>query len=218
VGASPGGFQPTCWPFPAFGAINFHDALLPRHRGPNTTGWAFRAGDAETGLTVHRIGANFDTGPILAQTRFPIADDDDWASLMAQVMDHAPRLLRRALERIARGEVGDPQDERHATVAGLFEDSWRVIDWSQPARTIHNQVRSWIGWRDIPAGALAEVDGETVQITRTRLLPAEPTPGEHFSVGTVLQRDDERLVVQCGDGPIEILAWSAFYPGRELAG
>src|SRR3954462_15953294 len=42
---------------PWLGAINFHDAILPRHRGPNATGWAFRLGDAETGLTIHRLGS-----------------------------------------------------------------------------------------------------------------------------------------------------------------
>ena len=64
-----------------------------------------------------------------------------------------------------------PRTESQATEAGLFEDAWRIIDWSQPARTIHNQVRSWVGLRDIPLGALGEIDGETLQITKTRLVP-----------------------------------------------
>jgi methionyl-tRNA formyltransferase len=193
---------------PRLGAINFHDALLPRHRGPNATGWAFRLGDAETGLTIHRITAEFDTGPVLAQARVPIADDDNLSTLIARIVDHAPGLLRQALERVARGEPGDAQDESQSTEAGLFEDAWRIIDWTQPARTIHNQVRSWVGLRDIPLGALGEIDGESLQITRTRLLPDGPASQEPVPPGTVLQRDGERLVVQCGDGPIEIVSWS----------
>jgi methionyl-tRNA formyltransferase len=194
---------------PRLGAINFHDALLPRHRGPNATGWAFRLDDAETGLTIHRITPEFDTGPVLAQARVPITDDDNLSTLMAKIVDHAPALLRQALERVARGDPGDAQAEGQATEAGLFEDGWRIIDWSQPARTIHNQVRSWVGLRDIPLGALAEVDGETLQITRTRLIPDSPTAREPAPPGTVVHRDGERLIVQCGDGPIEILAWSS---------
>jgi methionyl-tRNA formyltransferase len=194
---------------PRLGAINFHDALLPRHRGPNATGWAFRLGDTETGLTIHRITAEFDTGPVLAQARVPITDDDNLSTLMAKIVDQAPALLRQALERVARGDPGDAQPESQATEAGLFEDGWRIIDWSQPARTIHNQVRSWVGLRDIPLGALAEIDGETLQITRTRLTPDTPTTREPAPPGTVVHRDGERLVVQCGDGPIEILAWSS---------
>src|ERR687893_1528033 len=66
---------------PRLGAINFHDALLPRHRGPNATGWAFRMGDAETGVPIHRLTPEFDTGEILAQARIPISDDDDRSTL-----------------------------------------------------------------------------------------------------------------------------------------
>jgi methionyl-tRNA formyltransferase len=193
---------------PRLGAINFHDALLPRHRGPNTSGWVFRQGETETGLTIHRLGPEFDTGPILAQVRIPVTDEDDFTSLMAKVVAHAPELLHQALERVARGDPGDPQDESQATEAGLFEEAWRVIDWSQPARTVHNQVRSWIGLRDIPAGALGEIDGETLQITKTRLTPDGPMEHEPVPPGTVVYRDGERLVVQCGDGSIEILRWS----------
>jgi methionyl-tRNA formyltransferase len=193
---------------PRLGAINFHDAILPRHRGPNATGWAFRQNDAETGLTIHRLGPEFDTGPLLAQVRVPITDDDNMSTLMAILVDHAPELLRQALKRVAHGDPGDPQDESQATEAGLFEDAWRVIDWSQPARTIHNQVRSWVGMRDIPLGALGEIDGETCEITKTRLAPDELTEHEPAPPGTVLRRDGERLVVQCGDGPIEVLTWS----------
>jgi methionyl-tRNA formyltransferase len=193
---------------PRLGAINFHDALLPRHRGPNATGWAFRMDDTETGLTIHRITPEFDTGPVLAQVRVPITDDDNLSTLIAKIVDHAPGLLRQALQRVAQGEEGEPQDESQATEAGLFEDAWRIIDWTQPARTIHNQVRSWVGLRDIPLGALGEIDGETLQITRTRLVPHELTNQEPAPPGTVLRRDGEHLVVQSGDGPIEILAWS----------
>ena len=194
---------------PRLGAINFHDAPLPRHRGPNATGWAFRLGDAETAMTIHRLTPEFDAGPILAQAAVPITDDDDMATIVSQFGGHMPTLLHQALERVARGEEGDPQDESQATEAGLFEDAWRLIDWTQPARTVHNQVRSWVGFRDIPAGALAEVGGETWQITKTRLLPVETEPREVAPPGTVVHRNGDRLVVQCGDGPIEILAWSA---------
>jgi len=192
---------------PRLGAINFHDALLPRHRGPNATGWAFRLDDRETGMTIHRLTPEFDRGPILAQVRVPITDDDDPESLWGRMAEFEAGMLRHALERVARGEPGEPQDEGQATEAGLFEESWRTIDWSQPARTIHNQVRSWVGLRDIPAGALGEIDGDLLHITRTRLIPAGSNVWQTRSPGTLLDRDDEHVIVQCGDGPLEILAW-----------
>jgi methionyl-tRNA formyltransferase len=208
-GGFPWRIPPEVLALPRLGAINMHPALLPRYRGPAAIEWALRNGDAELGFTVHRLSPDFDTGPILAQARIPIADEDDIDSLVAKFGPVLPELLGQALERVTRGDPGEAQDEAEATYAGLFEDAWRVIDWSQPARTIHNQVRSWIGLRDIPLGALGEIDGETLQITKTRLAPAEPEPREPVPPGTVVQRDGERLIVQCGDGAIEILAWSA---------
>lgn len=192
---------------PRFGAINFHDALLPRHRGPNATGWAFRLDDRETGVTIHRMTPEFDAGAILAQVRVPITDDDTWATLVPRFVERMPDLLRQAITRVAHGEPGEPQDERLATEAGLFEEAWRTIDWSQPARTVHNQVRSWVGLRDIPPGAFGEVDGQVLQIIKTRLLAAGAAEGEAAPSGALLQRDAERLLVQCGDDPLEVLTW-----------
>lgn len=196
---------------PRLGAINFHDALLPRHRGPNATGWVFRLDDRETGITIHRMTAEFDGGAILAQARVPVGDDDTWHTFVPQFATLMPGLLGEAMERLGRGDEGEAQDEALATEAGLFPPEWRSIDWSQPARAIHNQVRSWVGLRDIPAGALGEIDGQMMQVERTRLLPRADGAQAAMAPlpGTVLSRASDALVIQCGDGPLEILEWHA---------
>ncbi|HZP21590.1 MAG TPA: formyltransferase family protein, partial [Bauldia sp.] len=132
---------------PRLGAINLHPARLPHHRGPAAVEWAFRNGDAEIGFTVHRLADGFDTGAILAQGGVPIAADDDIDTLMPKLGALIPGLVRTALERVARGEPGEPQDEAQASYDALFADDWRFIDWNRPARDIHNQVRSWTGIR-----------------------------------------------------------------------
>ena len=190
---------------PPLGAINMHPSLLPRHRGPHAVEWALRCGDPEIGFTVHRLAAGFDTGPILAQGSVPILDDDLVEDVIGRFLGIVPELLAVAIARVARGEPGEPQDEALATYAGRFEDAWRAIDWASPARTIHNQVRSWTGFRGMPHGAIGELEGEPVTITRTRLLDGTM---DAAAPGTLLARHDESLVVQCGDGPLEILAWT----------
>ncbi|HET7094494.1 MAG TPA: formyltransferase family protein [Thermomicrobiales bacterium] len=190
---------------PRLGAINLHPARLPRHRGPGSVEWAFRNGDPEIGFTIHRIADDFDNGPILAQGGVPIDDDDDFDTLMPKLGALIPDLIRVALNRVARGEAGEPQDESQASYAGLFDAEWRIIDWNRPARLIHNQVRSWTGVRDIPRGALGQIDGATLQIVKTRLLPPAPASA---APGTLLRRDAERLVVQCADGPLAVVAWN----------
>jgi methionyl-tRNA formyltransferase len=200
---------------PRLGAINLHPALLPRYRGPYAIEWGLRNGDPEAGFTAHWIGPEFDTGAILSQVSFPIGDDDDIDALLGRFGEVLPELIVAALERVATGDPGDPQDESQATYAGLFEDSWRQINWQEPARVVHNQVRSWTGVRDIPKGAIAEVDGERLLIFRTRLAPDLPAAANGATPGTVVQRDDQRLVVQCGDGPLVLLAWEPVAIGAD---
>jgi methionyl-tRNA formyltransferase len=191
---------------PPLGTINMHPALLPRHRGPHSFENAFRVGDAETGFTIHRMSTDFDTGNILAQVRVPIEDDDDLAALLAKFGPLTPTLIQEALERVARGDAGEPQDESLATYAPKPEPEWRIIDWDRPARTIHNQVRTWTGARYMEKGAFGLVGGQRVLVLRTRLVPTS----DRFPLaapGTVLERDGDRIVVHCCDAPLALIEW-----------
>ena len=158
------------------------------------------------GFTIHWLDSEFDTGPILAQGSVPIANDDDAASIIQRLPQISSGLLVKALSRVAQGERGEPQDESKATYAGAFEDEWRTIDWVRPARLIHNQVRSWTGFRGVPKGAIGVVDGSPLTITSTRLLDGGTTT--HVTPELVLRRTDDRMTIQCGDGPIEIVSWA----------
>lgn len=194
-----------CWGFPwkiplaalevpRLGSVNMHPALLPRHRGPIPLAWALRDGDSVWGQTWHRMDAELDTGNLLAQGTVPIEDDDVAIEQFApKLQAGALDLLPRALERVAAGDSGDPQPTKGATWAGHFEDDdYARIDWSQPARTIHNQVRAWhltFGLSGIRA-PIAELDGDEVVVLQTRL--TDPGGGAR--------------TVECGDGPLWVIA------------
>lgn len=190
---------------PRLGAINGHDALLPRYRGPNPQGWVFRNGDRETGYTIHRLTHEFDAGPVLAQVRVPVTDEDDFDSLFARLLPLIPGVFGEALARVGRGELGEPQDEALASSAPFFEEEWRRIDWSRPAGVIHNQVRSLIELPGQPAGAIGEVAGSRLRILKTRLAGESGSTNGRLP-GAVLREDGEEVLVQCGDGPLRILA------------
>jgi methionyl-tRNA formyltransferase len=200
---------------PRLGAINLHPAPLPKYRGPFPLEWALRNGDPEMAFTVHRLAAEFDTGAILARGSVPILDDDAFDDVLARATGLIPGLLQEAIDRLTTGDCGDEQDEQDASYAGPFEPKWRIIDWSQPARQIHNKVRSWSGMRDMPRGAIGEIKGTPNVITRTRLIDAGRTGTALNSPGTVVSEADGRLVIQCGDGPLELIAWS---PDGEVDG
>lgn len=199
-----------CWGFPwkiplaalqvpRLGSINCHPGLLPRHRGPIPLAWAFRDGDGQFGVTWHRMDAELDTGAILAQATVPMEDDDfDIAAVGPRMGAIAIGMLPRVLERVAAGDPGDPQPVEGATWAGHFTDDYATIDWSQPARRIHDQVRAWLFTFGLsPAiGPLAEVDGRPVRVTRTSL----NDPG-----GSARR-------MEAGDGPIWLVSWEPAEP------
>ena len=144
-----------CWGFnwklpkealdvPRLGSVNQHPGFLPRHRGPYPMAWALRDGDGRFGLTWHRMDAGFDTGSILAQTTVPIDDTDTTIEHFgAKLLPAALDLLPQVLERIEAGDPGDPQPSEGATWAPAFDEDYATVDWTQPARAIHDQVRAW---------------------------------------------------------------------------
>jgi len=190
---------------PRLGAINFHDALLPKYRGRNAFGWALRNDEPEFGVTIHYMSPEFDDGAILAQQPIPIRDEDDADVLQDRIFQAIELSFLDAIDRIAAGDPGTPQSEAEVTHAGgAFEPEWRLIDWSQPARAIHVQVRSWHGFRDVPRGAFGDINGRRALITRTRLTEQ---PSHGAAPGTILQQfANGSLLIQCGDGPLELLA------------
>ena len=149
-----------------------HPAPLPRYRGPIPLSWALREGDTEFFLTWHRMDAELDTGPILAQSSIPILDEE------TTIFETGPRLIQaklellpRVFERLAAGDPGEPQATEGASWAGYFEEDYATVDWSQTAREIHNQVRAWnfaFGMGPVD-GPFAELDGKRVKLKRTSL-------------------------------------------------
>lgn len=188
---------------PTLGAVNCHGALLPKGRGINPVGWAFRNADPRMGMTFHYMTPELDDGPILSQASFPISDDDDIDTVAPKFFRHVPDTLHAALERVEAGDPGDPQDEFLATYADHFEPEWLYIDWHKPAREIHLQVRSWWGNRGETRGAIAEIDGVLTRVAKTQLMVPDEYP--FAEPGTVLQQESGTLLVQCGDGPLGIL-------------
>jgi len=194
---------------PTLGAVNAHPAVLPRHRGPNPLAWTLRNDEPEVGLTFHRMEAQFDTGPILVQGTQPITDGDTVEQIVEKLMTLYSDLLPEVLSRVAWEERGEPQSEERASQAGHFEESYREVDWSEPARAVHVRVRAcrMASWRDgIPYTALATLEGQRVQVLTTRM-PGLGYPGVAGAApGTVLaHHPDGSLLVQCGDQPVVVV-------------
>jgi methionyl-tRNA formyltransferase len=98
---------------PRYGIVNQHPAPLPRYRGPIPMSWALREGDDEIFITWHRMDAELDTGPILAQTSVPILDED------TSVWDIGPRTIEATTSaRTTRRSTGRRRGARSTTRCG----------------------------------------------------------------------------------------------------
>jgi methionyl-tRNA formyltransferase len=189
------------------GAINIHASLLPRWRGAAPIQRALMAGDRETGITIMRMDAGLDTGPMLAQERVPIACEDDAQTLHDRLAALGARMIVVALSNLAAGrEHAAPQPESGATYARKITKIDTQIDWQGDAGGIERLVRAL---RPHP-GAVTRWRGEALKIWAAR---CEPVPG---APGTVLQAGNDGIVVACGKGSLRALELQRA-GGRRLA-
>lgn len=142
------------------GALNLHPSLLPRHRGASPVPAAILAGDTETGVTLMRMDAGLDTGPIIAQDRMPIADAIAAPELEAILAAAAAALLERSLGPWLRGELAShEQPSEGATLTRPLRREEGRLDPRRPADHLARQVRAFRPW---PGSFVETVAGRLV--------------------------------------------------------
>lgn len=171
---------------PPLGWLNGHPSLLPRHRGPVPIAWAIRNGDSEVGITFHRMDAELDTGPILAQASLALGDYVAPDELYARMGPVVMQTLAQALERIAAGDEGTPQPAGGEYETFLPQED-AYLDPSRTAVELHRLVWAWR--YTVPVGpvrgALVELDGEMVRV-----------------LASSLAKVDGARTLECADGPL----------------
>lgn len=176
------------------GAINIHASLLPRWRGAAPIQRALLAGDRETGISIMKMDAGLDTGPVLSLHRLAIADDDDAQTLHDRLAALGAEAILAALADIAAGQAKPaPQAESGATYARKIETDEADLDWSRPCIELERVVRAL---RPFP-GARSQFGAAAVKIWRAHCVAREGTPG------TVLEVGAEGVLIACGKGALQ---------------
>jgi methionyl-tRNA formyltransferase len=150
------------WNMPRMGTVNLHGSLLPQYRGAAPINWAVINGEKETGVTTFQLQQDIDTGSILLQDRFPIADTDTAGDVHDRMKVIGARLLAKTIGGLAAGTlVATPQQNppqlKHAPK--IFTETCR-IDWNKNTSEIYNLIR---GLSPFPA-AFTELDGKTLKV------------------------------------------------------
>jgi methionyl-tRNA formyltransferase len=141
--------------------LNVHPSLLPRWRGAAPVERAIMAGDAETGVTIHRTVAELDAGPIAAQRAFPIGVDDDAGAVYARAAALAVELLDEALP---EPEFREQPSEGETYAAKIARED-RELDLTRPQEAL-NRIRAL----SPHIGARAVVDGRPLVVWKARLV------------------------------------------------
>jgi methionyl-tRNA formyltransferase len=150
---------------PEFGCINVHASLLPRWRGAAPINAAILHGDEETGITIMKMDAGLDTGPILSQRSVRIQPDETAGSLFETLSQLGADLLLEALAGYLAGEIEPrPQPEEGVTYAPMLKKEDGALDFSRPAEELERKVRAFNPW----PGTYFEWDGNLLKVHKAR--------------------------------------------------
>ena len=137
----------TILDLPKFGCLNVHTSLLPKYRGAAPIQWAIANGETETGVTVMKMDAGLDTGPIVSQRRTPILPEDDSATLHDRLARLGAELLAQTIPDFVAGKIQPlPQPAEGVSHAHKIKKEDGRIDWNLPAKTIWNRLRAFTPW------------------------------------------------------------------------
>jgi methionyl-tRNA formyltransferase len=152
----------------AYPLLNVHPSLLPRWRGAAPVERAIMAGDERTGVSIMRLTAGLDSGPVCAAAEEPIAPHDTYGSLAERLQRRGGELLVGVLDRWERGEPPrfDEQPEEGVTYAEKIGAEDRLLDPACTAVELERRVRALhphVGAR------LAREDGTLLGVSRAAL-------------------------------------------------
>ena len=181
---------------PRLGCINIHASLLPRWRGAAPIQRAVLAGESQTGVTLMRMEAGLDTGPILLQQTIPIGEADTAGSLHDSLSEIGAHALLTALEGLESGALQPrPQPSEGVTYAAKISKGEAVIDWTRSADEIARKVRAFNPW------PIAESHLEGEQL---RIYAASSTSNATGAPGTIAVTADGEVMVACGAGALAL--------------
>ena len=184
---------------PREGCLNIHASILPRWRGAAPINRAIMAGDTETAVQVMRMEEGLDTGPVCMSETVAIGPDMTAGDLHDRLSALGGDLIVRALAALSRNALAQvPQAEEGVTYAKKLSKTETRIDWTRPAREVHNHIRGLSPFPGAWCEPVIAGTAERVKVLRSSLADGQGAPGEVLSV-------DGAPVIACGEGAVRLV-------------
>jgi methionyl-tRNA formyltransferase len=183
---------------PAVLPLNIHASLLPHWRGAAPIQRSIENGDVVTGISIMKMEAGLDTGPVMVQRALRIGHNDHAGTIHDELARLGGICICEALARLQTGAYDlKPQDDSLATYAKKLEKKEGEIDWNRPAEAIHNQIRAMYPW----PGAFFDWTNPEGKVLRLHVTPGEVSEesAPKIAPGTVLGEMDGRLAITTAD-------------------
>ena len=193
---------------PQFGCLNVHASVLPRWRGAAPIQAAILAGDESTGVSLMRMTAGLDCGPVYCDSRIAIGEHETAGELHDRLAALGGELLVARLASILDGDLtATEQDESLASYAAKISKQDAELDWSLPADELQRRIRAY---NPAPGSYFfAESNAESLRI---KVWQASVVPELDEVPGTFFQYDTDGIVMACGQGGLRLESLQA--PGK----
>ena len=192
---------------PKYGCINVHASLLPSYRGAAPIQWAVLNGDAVSGVTTMFMDEGLDTGDMLLKATCSIPETMTAGELHDRLSVLGAQTLSETLDALQSGTlIREKQGESDTAYAAMLDKRMGNVDFTLPARVLHNRVRGLHPW----PGASVLFDGKRLKLHRTKVGAPCTAPA-----GTVVSTDP--VCVACADGVAIELMEVQYEGGKRMA-
>lgn len=193
------------WAMPRFGTFNVHASLLPQYRGAAPINWAIINGETETGVTTFFLDHQIDTGKIIMQRRYPIADDANVEQVYDGLMHLGADVAVETIDRLIAGDgtveaEAQPEETALKPAPKIFKETCE-IDWNKPCKQVYDFIR---GLSPVP-GAWANMTLHAGQMPAVvKFFAARKTAETADCEPGTLKVDKKRLLVATSDCWLEV--------------
>jgi methionyl-tRNA formyltransferase len=190
----------TILDLPKFGCLNVHTSLLPKYRGASPIQSAILNGETETGVTIMKMDAGLDTGPILSTCRTPILPTDDSQTLHDRLAQLGAQLLVETIPDFIAGKISpQPQPTEGSSYAAKIKKEDGQIDWEKSAWEIWNRLRAFTPWPGAFTFFPAQPKSQRLKIWKAEIVERSG------SAGKIILADKNGIVVACGQNALRVL-------------